>query len=65
MIKDMNHIKVLLKSTGRSEYFLSQDDECVMAMKSIPPGEIMCWFHIAHQSEKAPGTKGIDAWKYF
>ena len=44
MIEVMNHIKVykvLLKSTGRSEYFLSQDDECVTAMNSIPPGEVM------------------------
>ena len=28
MIEVMNHIKVLLKSTGRSEYILFQDDEC-------------------------------------
>ncbi len=47
MIEVMNHIKVLLKSTGRSEYFLFQHDECVMAMNSIPPGEIMGLVHIA------------------
>ncbi len=46
MIEVMNQIKVLLKSTGRSEYFLFQDDECVTAMNSIPPGEIMGRVHI-------------------
>ena len=62
MIEVMNHIKVLLKSTGRSEYFLFQDDECVTAMNSIPPGEVMGRVHIADRSDKAPATKGIDAW---
>ncbi len=33
MIEAMNHIKVLLKSTGRSEYLLFQDDECVSARR--------------------------------
>ena len=61
----MNHIKVLLKSTGRSEYILSQDDESVTAMNSIPPGEIMGLVHIADQSDKAPATTGIAASKYF
>ncbi len=63
MIEVMNHIKVLLKSTGRSEYFRFQDYECVMAMNSIPPGEIMGRDHIADRSDKAPATKGIDTWK--
>ncbi len=62
MIEVMNHIKVLLESTGRSEYFLSQEDECVTAMNSIPPGEIMGWVHIADQSDKAQAMKEIDAW---
>ncbi len=62
MIEVMNHIKVLMKSTGRSEYFLFQDDECVTAMNSIPHGEIMGKVHIADRSDKAPATKGIDAW---
>ena len=61
MIEVMNHIKVLLKSTGRSEFFF-QDDECVTAMDIIPPGEIMGLVHIADRSDKAPATKGIDAW---
>ena len=65
MIEVMNHIKVLLKPTGRSEYILFQDDECVTAMNSIPPGKIMCRVHIADQSDKAPAMKGIEAWKYF
>ena len=69
MIEVMNHIKVQLNPTGRPEYSSSQDDECVTAMKSIPgtipPGEIMCRVHIADRTEKAPATKGIDAWKYF
>ena len=34
-------------------------------MNSIPPGEIMCRVHIADQSDKAPATKGIEAWKYY
>ena len=34
-------------------------------MKSTPPGEIMRLVHIADQSDKAPETKGIDAWKYY
>jgi hypothetical protein len=63
-IEVMNHIKVLLKSTGRSEYFLFQDDECVMAMISVPPGEIMGRVHIADQSDKAPALKVIDAWTW-
>ena len=65
MIEVMNYIKVLLKSTGRSDYSCSQSDECVTAMKSIPPGEIMCRVHIADQSDKAPATKGAEAWKYY
>jgi len=32
-------------------------------MKSIPPGEIMGHIHIADRSDKAPATKGSDAWK--
>ncbi len=32
-------------------------------MNSIPPGEIMGRVHIADLSDKAPATKGIDAWK--
>ena len=65
MIEVMNHIKVQLKPTGRPEHTGSQDDECVTAMNSIPPGKIMCQVHIADQSDKAPATKGIEAWKYF
>ena len=65
MIEVMNHIKVLLKSTGRSVNILPQDDECVTAMNSIPPGEIMCQVHIANQSDKVQATKGIEGWKYF
>ena len=65
MIEVMNHIKVQLKPTGRPEYTGSQDDERVTAMNSIPPGEIMCRVHIADQSDKAPATKGIEAWKYY
>ena len=64
MIEVMNHIKVQLKSTERSKYSCSQYNECVTAMKSKPPGEIMCRVHIADQSDKAPATKGIEAWKY-
>ncbi len=62
MIEFMNHIKVLMKSTGRSEYFLFQDDECVTTINSIPPGEIKGRVHIADRSDKAPATKGIEAW---
>ena len=58
MIEVMNHIKVQLKPTGRPEYSGSQDDECVTAMNSIPPGEIMCRVHIADQSDK------IEAWEF-
>jgi hypothetical protein len=61
----MNYIKVLLKLTGRSEYSFSQDDQCLNAMTTIPPSEIMCRVHIADQSDKAPATKGIEAWKYY
>ena len=64
MIEVMNHIKVQLKSTGRSEYSCSQYNECVMAMKSTPLVEIMCRVHIADQSDKAPAMKVIEAWKY-
>ena len=48
---------MLLKSKGRSEYFLFQDDECVTAMNIIPPGdsEIMGRVHIADRSDKARG----------
>ena len=63
MIEVMNHIKVLLKSAGRSECFLFQDDVCATVMNSIPPGEIMGRVQIADRSDKAPATKGIDALK--
>ena len=65
MIEVFNHIKVMLKYAGRSEYILSKDNECVAVMNSIPPGESMCRVHIADQSDKAPATKGIEAWKYY
>ena len=65
MIEVMNHIKVQLKSTGRSEYSCSQYNGCVTAMKSTPPGEIMCQVYIAAQSDKTPATKGMEAWKYY
>ena len=61
----MNHIKVQLKPTGGSENFCSQNNECVTVMKGTPLGEIMRRVHIADQSDKAPATKGIEAWKYF
>jgi hypothetical protein len=60
----MNHIQVLLNLTGRSEHSCSQCNECVTAMMKIPPGEIMCLVHIADLFDKAPATKGIEAWKY-
>ncbi len=60
MIEVINHIKVLLKLTGRSEYFCFQDDVCMTAMNSIPPGEIMGRVHVADRSDKAPAAKGID-----
>ncbi len=47
MIEVMNHIEMLLKSTGRSKYSFSEDDELVKAMMTIPPGEIMGQVHIA------------------
>ena len=65
MIEVMNHIKVQLKPTGRPEYTGSQDDECVTAMKRTPLGGVMRRVHIADQSDKAPATKGIEAWKYY
>ena len=68
MVEVMNHIKVQLTSTERSEYSCSQYNECVTAMKDTPLGEIMCrhcLVHIADQSDKAPATKGIEAWKYY
>ena len=60
MIEVMNHIKVQLKSTGRSEYSCSQFNECVTAMSGTPLGELICRVHIADQSDKAPATKGIE-----
>jgi hypothetical protein len=66
MIEIMNHIKVLLKSTGKPDYFTSQNDECVTALKIIPIDEIiMGQVQIADLSDKAPATKGIDALKYY
>ncbi len=35
LIEVMNHIKVLFISTERSNYSLTQDDECVTATKII------------------------------
>ena len=35
----------------------------VTTVNSMPPGEIMGRFHIADRSDKAPATKGFDAWK--
>ena len=34
-------------------------------MKGTSLGEIMRRVHIADQSDKAPATKGIEAWKYY
>jgi hypothetical protein len=65
MIEVMNHSKVLLKLTGRSEYNLSQHDECVTAIKSTPCGEIMGRVHIADRSDKAPATMGIETCEYY
>jgi hypothetical protein len=65
VIEITNQLKVLIKSTGRSNYFISQDDEYMTAMKRTPPGEIMGTIYFADQSDTAPATKGIDAWKYY
>ncbi len=64
MIEVINSIKVLLKLTRRSDYFM-QYEECVTAMKSICTGEIMALVHIADQSDKAPVTEGLDSWKFY
>ncbi len=56
MIEVMNHIKVLLESTGIPEHSFSQDDDCVF-MEILPTGEIMYWVHIPDQSDKAPATR--------
>jgi hypothetical protein len=64
MIEVMNHIKVLLKSTGGSEYSCSQYNKCVTTLMTILPGEIMCRV-LADRSDKAPATTGIEAWKYY
>jgi hypothetical protein len=45
--------------------FMSQNDECVIAKMTIPPGEIMGLVHIADQSDIAQAIKGIDAWNYY
>ena len=37
--------------------------ECVAAMNSIPPGEVMGQVHMADGSDKTQATKRIDAWK--
>ena len=65
MIEVMHHIKVQLKPTGGSEYSCSQHNECVTVMKGTPLGGVMRRVHIADQSDKAPATKGIEAWKYY
>ncbi len=61
----MNHIKVLLKSTEKSEFFLFQDDDCVTAMSSIPPASlrllVKSWADFTLQIVLP--VKGIDAWK--
>jgi hypothetical protein len=59
MIEVMNHIKVLLRSTGRSEYFVSQDDECVTAMNSIPPCEVMAGFKLQIDLTKHQQRRGL------
>jgi hypothetical protein len=64
MTEVMNRIQVLLNLAGRSEHFCSQYNECVTAMMK-PFGEIMCRVHIADLSDKAPATKGIEAFKFY
>jgi hypothetical protein len=54
MTEVMIHIQVLLNLTGTSEHFCPQYNECVTAMMTIPPGEIMCLLQIADLSDKAP-----------
>ena len=67
LLKGLQSVQPLLKSIGRLDYpkFISQDDECVTVMMTIPPGKIMGQVHcIADQSDKAHATKGTDhgAW---
>ncbi len=56
-------VRPLLKSIGKLEYpnFISQDDECVTAMMTIPPCEIMGQVHIADRSDNAQANKEINA----
>ena len=65
MIEVMTRIKVMLKSTERTDYFPSQYNECVTAMKSIPASGIMGLVHIADRSYKASATKEIETWKCY
>jgi hypothetical protein len=59
----------VLKSLGKLDNpnCISQNDECVTAMMTIPPDEIMPvgQVYIANQSNEAQATKRIDAWKYY
>ncbi len=58
-----------MKSIGILDYpnYLSQEDDldCVKAMMTIPPDEIMGRVHIADPSDRAHEMKGIDACNYY
>jgi hypothetical protein len=60
----MNHTKVvhvkgpLLRSTGRSDYVLFQDDDFVTTMMRTPYGKIMSLGHTADRSIKSIGKEG-------
>ena len=55
----MNHIKVLLKLTGRADYSCSQYDECVTAMKSILLVKSCAWFTLQVNLIKHQQPRGL------
>ena len=59
--KGLQSLQPLLKSIGRLDYpnFISQDDECVMAMMTIPPGESWARFTLQINPTKHTQRRGL------
>ena len=64
LINVMNSIALVYRSlsmkkhTGKSDYFLSNNNGHVIAMMTRPRGEVMSRIHSADRSDKAQATKG-------
>ena len=55
----------LFRLTGRPDYFLSIDDDCVMTMMKASNMVVTGWGHTADLSDEALVKNGTDVWKQY